>query len=131
MLSAVGELAPAVGTPAACRALGVSRATVYRRRRPRAPSPRPSATPSSRSCVDLAPAEVYATLLDEGRYLCGLRTMYRLLAAAHEVRERRNQLRHVAPKPELLVSVITKFDGKPPPFCSQSAMGWPFPHQSS
>ena len=30
--------------------------------------------------------------------------MYRLLAAAHEVRERRNQLRHVAPRPELLAT---------------------------
>jgi putative transposase len=54
--------------------------------------------------VDQAPAEVYATLLDEGHYLCSLRSMYRLLAAAHEVRERRNQLRHVAPKPELLAT---------------------------
>ena len=44
--------------------------------------------------VDLAPAEVYATLLDEGQYLCSERTMYRFLAAHHEVRERRNQLRH-------------------------------------
>jgi putative transposase len=44
--------------------------------------------------VDLAAAEVYATLLDEGRYLCSERTMYRLLAAHQEVRERRNQLRH-------------------------------------
>jgi putative transposase len=44
--------------------------------------------------VDVAPAEVYATLLDEGRYLCSERTMYRLLAAHQEVRERRNQLRH-------------------------------------
>ena len=54
--------------------------------------------------VDRAPREVYATLLDEGHYLCSLRTMYRLLAAAHEVRERRNQLRHVAPRPELLAT---------------------------
>jgi putative transposase len=52
--------------------------------------------------VDHAPREIYATLLDEGHYLCSPRTMYRLLAAAHEVRERRNQLRHVAPRPELL-----------------------------
>ncbi len=54
--------------------------------------------------VDLAPAEVYATLLDEGRYPCCRRTMYRVLAAAQEVRERRDQLRHVAPKPELLAT---------------------------
>ena len=53
--------------------------------------------------VDLAPAEVYATLLDEGQYLCSERTMYRLLAAHAEVRERRNQLRHPAyAAPELL-----------------------------
>ena len=53
--------------------------------------------------VDLAPAEVYATLLDEGHYLCSERTMYRLLAAHHEVRERRNQLRHPRyAAPELL-----------------------------
>jgi putative transposase len=44
--------------------------------------------------VDLAPAEVYATLLDAGQYLCSERTMYRVLAANREVRERRNQLRH-------------------------------------
>jgi putative transposase len=44
--------------------------------------------------VDLAPADIYATLLDEGRYLCSERTMYRLLAAHREGRERRNQLRH-------------------------------------
>jgi len=44
--------------------------------------------------VDLAPAEVYATLLDEGQYLCSERTMYRVLAGHREVRERRDQLRH-------------------------------------
>ena len=43
-------------------------------------------------------------MLDEGHYHCSIRTMYRLLAAAHEVRERRNQLRHVAPKLELLAT---------------------------
>jgi len=108
-----------VGTQAACQALGMSRATVYRHRRPRptpAPRPRPARalTAAERDAVrgelhqprfvDLAPAEVYAILLDEGRYLCSLRTMYRVLAAAHEVRERRNQLRHVAPTPELLAT---------------------------
>jgi putative transposase len=54
--------------------------------------------------VDHAPREIYATLLDEGQYLCSSRTMYRLLAAADEVKERRNQLRHVAPRPELLAT---------------------------
>jgi len=55
--------------------------------------------------VDLAPAEVYATLLDEGTYLCSLRTMYRVLKAEDQVRERRNQLRHPPySKPELLAT---------------------------
>ena len=110
----MGELASAVGTQAACCALGVSRATVYRRRRPSpppAPRPRPARALAETErhailaalhhprFVDLAPAEIYATLLDEGHYLCSLRTMYRLLAAVQEVRERRDQLRHVAPTP--------------------------------
>jgi hypothetical protein len=41
--------------------------------------------------VDLAPAEVYATLLDEGMYLCSERTMYRILDGHDEVRERSDQ----------------------------------------
>jgi putative transposase len=55
--------------------------------------------------ADQAPAEVYATLLDEGRYLCSERTMYRILAENHEVRERRAQLRHPRyAAPELLAT---------------------------
>jgi hypothetical protein len=53
--------------------------------------------------VDLSPSEVYTVLLDEGRYVCSERTMYRLLGEHQEIRERRNQLRHPAhPVPELL-----------------------------
>jgi putative transposase len=53
--------------------------------------------------VDKAPAQVWATLLDEKTYLCSPRTMYRILAEHGEVRERRNQLRHPNyTKPELL-----------------------------
>ena len=55
--------------------------------------------------VDKAPAEAYATLLDEGIYLCSVRTMYRILADADEVRERRNQVRRPNyKKPELLAT---------------------------
>jgi putative transposase len=55
--------------------------------------------------VDKAPAEVYATLLDEGIYLCSIRTMYRILAGESEVRERRDQARHPDyKKPELLAT---------------------------
>jgi putative transposase len=55
--------------------------------------------------MDLAPAQVYATLLDESAYLCSERTMYRILAANREVRERRDQLRHPQyTAPELLAT---------------------------
>lgn len=54
---------------------------------------------------DAAPRQVWAALLDEGRYLCSWRTMYRILEEHGEVRERRNQLRHpVYQKPELLAT---------------------------
>ena len=74
--------------------------------RPAPSSPRPprALTPEERQTVldllreprfaDLAPAEVYATLLDEGVYHCSIRTMYRILDDHAEVRERRDQLRH-------------------------------------
>src|SRR6202042_481700 len=52
-----------------------------------------------------APAAVYATLLDEGRYHCSIRTMYRILEGEGEARERRDQLVHPAyRKPELLAT---------------------------
>jgi putative transposase len=117
----VEELTPIIGTRPACRALGASVATVYRRRRPRAArQSRPRPTPDralteaerervlevlySQRFVDSSPAQVWATLLDEDTYLCSERTMYRLLAARHGgVRERRDQLTHPAyAKPELL-----------------------------
>lgn len=106
----------------ACRALGVARATAYRHRSPRVAAPprsrrRPPAALSepertavlaelhSERFADASPAAVYATLLDEGTYLASERTMYRLLAANAEVRERRNQLRHPAyARPELLAT---------------------------
>jgi putative transposase len=54
---------------------------------------------------DQAPREVYAKLLDEGKYLCSWRTMYRILAENQEVKERRDQLRHPNyVKPELLAT---------------------------
>lgn len=123
MMDAVVALAPRPGlTAGACAALNLSRASVYRQRaertRPMA-VPRPRQSPqrslavSERRAVlellhaprfaDQAPAEIYASLLDEGVYLCSIRTMYRILAANQGVRERRNQLRHPAyKKPELL-----------------------------
>ena len=117
----VEELTPIIGTRPACRAVGAAPATIYRRRRPPEPRPRrPRPTPEraltvpereavlevlhSERFMDISPEETYATLLDEGTYLCSTRTMYRILAAHHGgVRERRNQLTHPAyNKPELL-----------------------------
>jgi transposase InsO family protein len=116
-------LAPPPGlTTGVCAALGVSRASVHRRRiRLIAPPPvcrarsRPTRALTSvqqRVVLDLlhsprfadqAPTEIYATLLDDGVYHCSIRTMYRLLGQHGEVRERRRQLRHpVYQKPELL-----------------------------
>jgi putative transposase len=117
----VEELTPIIGTRPACRAVGAAPATIYRRRRPPEPRPpRPRPTPEraltvperqavlevlhSERFVDVSPEETWATLLDEGTYLCSTRTMYRILAAHHGgVREQRDQLTHPAyNKPELL-----------------------------
>ena len=51
-------------------------------------------TLNSERFVDQAPTEAYATLLDAGKYLCSVRTMYRILEEHAELRERRDQLRH-------------------------------------
>jgi len=60
---------------------------------------------NSERFVDQVPAQVYATLLDEGQYLCSVRTMYRILDQHDQVRERRNLLRHPAyQKPERLAT---------------------------
>lgn len=108
-----------MGVVAACRALGVSRATFYRRRsgsiQPAKPRKKPARalTETERERVvevlheprfmDRAPAEIYARLLDEGVYHCSARTMYRILKGKNEVRDRRKQLRHPPyAKPELL-----------------------------
>lgn len=117
----MNELAPITGRKQACEALGRSRASHYRTRRPR-PSPghkprsSPRAlTPAERRHVievldsdefcDLAPRQVWARLLDQGIYLCSVPMMYRLLGERGEVRERRRQARHPATvKPELMAT---------------------------
>lgn len=104
----------------ACELLGANRSTIQRRRQPPVlgpPAPRPEPpnklTEPERQHIlgvlrsteycDLAPAQVWARLLDDGIYLCSIRTMYRLLAIAGENRERRRQRTHPARKrPELI-----------------------------
>lgn len=108
----VGEVEALAGTAWACRALGVSRATLHRRRNPppaRAGPPAPRRPPwtldddevaavldvlhSERFC-EASPGQVWAILLDEGEWLCSLRSMYRILEAVGENRDRRRQATH-------------------------------------
>ena len=116
-MSAVNEHGPRLGIAPMCNAVDLARATYYRSRGPKAAvarkSPPRALNPEERTYVtdlmheprfaDLAPGEIYATLLDDGTYVCSERTMYRILAANQEVRERRDQRRHPAyAAPELL-----------------------------
>lgn len=127
-MNAIQKIAPQVGTAAACSSLGVARATYYRHLKPSQPklvaapqpsSPRPASPRAlgsverqavldvlhSEPFADKAPAEVYAALLDQGIYHCSIRTMYRVLHGADEVRERRNQTRHPKyPQPRLVAT---------------------------
>ena len=122
-MTAVEEVASEIETAPACQALGLPRASLYRMRKPPNPeAPRPPQPPPPRALapgereavldilhserfMDHAPAQIHATLLDEGTYLCSPRTMYRILDSAQEVKERRDQVRrpHYA-KPELLAT---------------------------
>ena len=123
-MDATEALALEIGTRRACEALVVPRASLYRRRAGskmkaaecggKSPSPRALQPEEKQAVLDIlhserfvdkAPHEVYATLLDEGKYHCSIRTMYRILEDQKEVKERRNQLRHpVYEKPELLAT---------------------------
>jgi putative transposase len=119
LMAATENLSCAVGVAPACESMSVARSTLYYQRR----EPKQEARPRPKSgralndgekqkvldelhrdrFVDKSPGEVWATLLDEGVYLCSERTMYRILADNEEVKERRNQLKHPEyRKPELL-----------------------------
>ena len=123
-MKAVEQLAQDVGTSKACDALDVSRASLYRQRNRQAKPARDAAPKRSSSralpesereqvrqtlyserFMDKSPYQVYATLLDDGEYLCSVRTMYRILDENNASKERRNQLKrpHYA-KPELLAT---------------------------
>lgn len=124
-MEAFETLRSGLAVSVACQALGVPRTAVYRARHRRrsivvraaACRPRPPlalspaereqllAVLNSERFADMAPAAVYATLLDEGQYLASVRTMYRVLAAAGQNAERRSQRMHpVYEKPELLAT---------------------------
>jgi putative transposase len=124
---AITALAPQLGVRAACAAAGAAQAGYYRRHRASPPPQRPprvphrdrvqprALSPAERAAIlgalhserfaDLAPAEVWATLLDEGTYLASVSTFYRVLREAGESRERRRQATHpAAVKPELMAT---------------------------
>lgn len=124
MIQSTEQLAETVGVVEACQALNIARSSLYRarqpalgqREQPMAPIVSPRALSQAEKAIvrqvldserfqDQAPREVYATLIDEGRYLCSIRTMYRILDEDEQVCERRNQLRHPNyVKPELLAN---------------------------
>jgi putative transposase len=127
-MDAVEQVAPELGLSEACRVIGVPRASFYRHRRPPRGRPcivdrppkgprrhRNALTAAERQRIvevchqprfwDASPLEVYFTLLDEGVYLGSWRTFYRVLHERGEVRERRDQLHHLAhPVPRLHAS---------------------------
>ena len=115
----VEEESRSCGVSRTCDALGVSRATYYRRQRAlekpagtTRKSPRALSEGEEKKVlehlagerfVDKSVAEAYHTLLDEGTYICSQRTMYRVLKRHEAVKERRNQLHHPEyQRPELL-----------------------------
>ena len=126
MIMSTEQLAPTLGVATACDILQVPRSSVYRARQPQLtprgmPEPVRALSPAERDAVhhtlnterfaDQAPREVYATLLDEGTYLCSPSTMYRVFTEHTELRERRDQLRHAQrayTKPELLATRPTR-----------------------
>jgi putative transposase len=113
-------LSEKIGKREACAVLGIPRSSLHRATQPRKEPISPKISPRALSAFekqiiraelnsvrfqDCAPREVYAALMDEERYLCSWRTMYRVLEESHEVRERRNLLRHPSyTKPELLAT---------------------------
>ena len=126
MIALALPLVALLGVAAVCKAIGIARATWYRLRSPStgvattAPVKAIKDVPRRLSeleekaivdalhegrFVDKAPAEVYATLLDEGIYLGSIRTFYRVLHKHQEVRERRAIRMHPNyVKPELLAT---------------------------
>ncbi len=118
----IEELNLPYGIRTACRSLAVPRGWYYRQQRvnssfQKGPRPTPKlalsedekaevrSTLNSERFMDQSPREVYASLLDEGIYLCHWRTIYRVLAEHDEVRERRDQRRHPQiRKPQLVAT---------------------------
>ncbi len=130
LINAAETLAESVGVAPACESMGVARSTLYHMRSQkqgakkepkRRPSPARKLGEKERlqvldmlHCerfVDKSPVEIWATLLDEGIYLCSERTMYRILDSEKEVKERRNQRKH--PEHKLSVNITVVQEDRP------------------
>lgn len=125
-MNAVIEIEKNTGTRRACKAMGIPKSSLYRAMKPIEPKPQPLCPKvelrhhralslaeeltildllDSERFQDLSPTEVYATLLDEGVYLCSISKMYHILRAHDQVKERRKQARHpLYVKPELVAT---------------------------
>jgi putative transposase len=136
-MASVGSLSKFVGKKGACDALTVPRVTFYRHHGEKKaasvgqrPAPPLALSTAEREVIlntaheqrfwDVSPYQMFATLLDEGTYLGSIRTIYRILAGHHEVKERRKQVHRTHyQKPELLATApnqvwswdITKLKG--------------------
>lgn len=167
-MSAAHTLSEDVGKKAACEALEIPRASFYRRQEAkdipekatdRLPPPLALSQEERQAVldqlhsprfIDSAPREIYASLLDEGRFMCSVRTMYRILSKEDEVRERRRIVRRSHyEKPELLATApnqvwswdITKLKGPVKwtyyylyvimDIYSRYVVGWMIAHQES
>lgn len=160
------ELGKGLTTGELCDALSIPRSSYYRKTKPelnpdkqkKNPHPRALSTEeqtqvlgelnSERFC-DMSPAEIYTVLLDEGRYLCSERTMYRLLEKTGALQERRQKNRGIYECPELLCTApnqlwswdITKLKGpqkwtyyylyKIMDVYSRAVVGWMISHLES
>ena len=154
-MDAVLQLSSTVGIESACDVLGVARASFYRRRPLLGPTrlapslvsvtrPIPAralhadelqavrALLNSERFQDCSPAAIHATLLDEGRYFCSTRTMYRILEGDGATRERRDQLVHPQyQKPELLAAAPNQLGVGTLPNCAAPPSGPTFTSTSS
>ena len=124
-MNAVIDLrAPTTPLASACRALGCSRSAVYAKRSRRVPDDDSGARRARASCAqpraltqeqraeayavmneerfaDQPPHEIHRTLLDEGRSLCSLSTLHRILRERGQNgdrRDRREPQRHAVPR---------------------------------
>lgn len=123
----VNDLSTKVGTKKACNSFGIPRSSYYYWKNPdsgkilyqnrKLPDFAYTSTEkqtilnlmNSEIYMNQTPYEIYASRLDEGEYLCSVRTMYRILGENDQVKERRKVRRsNIYKKPELLATKVNQ-----------------------